>query len=225
MARSFADASRMASSNSTSDSSGTCPSALKRSNCSWFRAVVHDVLDGAHRDLDDAEPLGLQPRLVLEPGIADDRRELAGGGGDHPHFVGAEPARVDRLHHHHTHQQSTVHHRRAEEGAVQVLVGLGEVLESRVAGGVGHDHRCQLLGGEADQPFVHAHAHATDARRLETDRRRQHEVAPVGVEEIDGADVAPELRLDGAGNVGESFGRIAAVRDDQAADFLQRAQQ
>jgi hypothetical protein len=44
-------------------------------------------------------------------------------------------------------------------------------------------------------------------------------VAPVGVEEIDGADVAPELRLDGAGNVGESLGRIAAVRHNQAADL------
>jgi hypothetical protein len=41
-----------------------------------IQAVVHHVLDGAHRHPHDAQPPGLQQRFVRDARVADDRREL-----------------------------------------------------------------------------------------------------------------------------------------------------
>ena len=95
---------------------------------------------------------------------------------------------------------------------IEVLAGFREELEARMTRGVGHHERRELFGRQAHQPFVHAHPHAAYARRVEADGGGQLEVPAVGVEQVDGADVAFELLLDGARDVGERLGWIAAVR-------------
>jgi hypothetical protein len=137
--------------------------------------------------------------------------------------VGRERARLDGLHHDDAHEQAALEHRGAEERVIQVLAGLREVLEARVSRGVGYHERRELLGRQAHQPFVQTHPHAAHARRIEADGGRQLEVPAIGVEQIDRADVALELLLDGACDVGERLGRIAAVRHHQAADLRPRA--
>ena len=64
--------------------------------------------------------------------LADDRRELRAGHRQHPHVVGAEGARLDRLHDEHALQQAAIDDRHAEERAVGILAGLGKVLEARM---------------------------------------------------------------------------------------------
>ena len=84
-------------------------------------------------------------------GFADDRRQLRARHHQHPHVVLGEGARLDRLDDQHALEEPAVDQRDAEKRVVRIFAGLAEVLEARMAGGVGDDLRLHLLGDEAGQ--------------------------------------------------------------------------
>src|SRR5947207_487263 len=86
-----------------------------------------------------------------------------------------------------------------------------------------HD-RAHLLGDEAGQSLVEAHADAADAFRLQADGRSENEFAPLRLEQVDGADGRLEALLDEADDVGERLVRVVAVRNQPAA-LLESQQQ
>ena len=65
----------------------------------------------------------------------------------------------------------------------------GKYLKRGCVVGVGDDLRPQLLGDQAGQPFGEPHPHAADALGPQADRRRQHQVRAIGLEQVDRADV------------------------------------
>ena len=81
--------------------------------------------------------------------------------------------------------------------------------------------RPQLLGDQPGQPFGEPHPHAADALGPQADRRRQHQVRAIGLEQVHRADVGLEPPLDQVDDVGQRLRRVAALRD-QAADFFER---
>ena len=82
--------------------------------------------------------------------------------------------------------------RHAEERVVRILAGLAEVLEPGMRGGIVDDLRPQLLGDQPGEPFGEPHAHPADALGTQADRRREHEVGAVGLEQVDRTDVGVE---------------------------------
>ena len=103
---------------------------------------------------------------------------------------------------------------------IWVFAGLAEVLESGMGGCVFDDHWLHLFGDHADEAFVKAHADLTDALGPESDGGGQYKIRAVRFEEVDRAHVCFESLLYQPDDVVESFGRVAAMRDD-AADFFQ----
>ena len=89
---------------------------------------------------------------------------------------------------------------------------------------VGDDLRPQLLGDQAGEPFAEPHADAADALGAQPDRRGEHQVGAIGLEQVDRADVGLEPLLNEVHDVRERFGGVAALRD-QPADLLERPQQ
>ena len=81
--------------------------------------------------------------------LADDRRQLRRRHHQHADIVGAEDARLDRLHDQHALEQAAIDDRHAQKRAIRIFAGLAEVLEPRVQRGVGDELRPQLLGDEA----------------------------------------------------------------------------
>ena len=90
--------------------------------------------------------------------------------------------------------------------------------------GVGDDLRPQLLGDQARQAFGEPHPHAADAFGPQADRRREHQVGAVRLEQVDRADVGLEPALNQVDDVGQRLGGVAALRD-QPADFFERPEQ
>ena len=152
--------------------------------------------------------------LSLRARLTDDGRELRPGHGQHAHGVGAEHARLDRLHDEHALQQSLVDERYAEERVVRVFARLAEIFESRMPGRILDHLRLQLLADEAGQTFRQPHAHAPDAARPQADRRREHERRAIGLEQIHRTHVGVECALYQLDDVGERFLRVSAVRDE-----------
>ena len=148
----------------------------------------------------------------------------APGHHQHPHVVGVEGARLDGLHDQHALQQPAIDDRHAEERAVRVLAGLAEVLEARMRRRVGDDLRPQLLGDQAGQALGQPHADAADALRPQADRRRQHQVGAIGLEQVDRADVGLEPLLNQVDDVGQRLGGLPLSRD-QPADLFERPEQ
>ena len=80
--------------------------------------------------------------------------------------------------------------------------------------------RTQLLGHEAREPLVQLHPDLADTLREQADRGREHEVRPIGFEQVDRADVDahPGLKLpdacgEGFGWVGVPSGQVHTSRD------------
>ena len=88
-------------------------------------------------------------------------------------------------------------------------------------GGVRNALRGQLLGDEPGEAFRQPHADPADAFGPEPDRRREHEVGAIGLEQVDGADVGRETPLDEVDDVRQRLSRVAALRDEPA-DFVER---
>ena len=79
----------------------------------------------------------------------------------------------------------------------------------------------RLLGDQTGQALRQAHPDAADAFLPEPDRRREHEIRPIGLQEVDGTDVGREPPLNQVDDVGERFGRVPALRDEPP-DLLER---
>ena len=137
------------------------------------------------------------------------------------HLVAGEAPGLGGLDDEHALDHPLLDQRDAQEGVVGVLAGLAEVLEPRMLGGVLDHDRPELLGHEARQALVHPHPHPADALGAEADRRRQHQVRPVGLDQVDRADVGLEPLLDQLDDVGQRLRRLPFL-GDQAADLVRR---
>ena len=100
----------------------------------------------------------------------------------------------------------------------------GKYLKRGWAKASAHHDRPELLGDEAGQPLVAAHAHPADGLRLQADRGAEDEFAALGFEEVDGADGGVEAALDQADDVVERLRGVVAV-DDELGDLVQREQE
>ena len=171
-----------------------------------------------------AEPLvRRRDELSERARLADDRRQLRAGHRQQPHVFGAEGAGVDRLDDEDALQQAAIDDRHAEERAIGILARLGKVLEARMRRGIGDELRLGALGHQAGEALGQAHADAADALGAQADRRREHEVRAIGLEQVDRADVGVEPPLDQVDDVVEGLRGVAARRD-QPPDFLERPQ-
>ncbi len=153
----------------------------------------------------------------------DNRRDLRPRHHQHPHIVGPEGPRFDRLDDEDALQQAAIDDRHAEKRAVRILAGFREVLESGMGGRVGEDLRFEPFGDQAGQAFGQPHADAADAVAAQADGGGEHQARAVGLQQVDRADVGLKALLNEMRDVGQRFRRIAVPRD-QAADFLERPQ-
>ncbi len=81
----------------------------------------------------------------------------------------------------------------------------------------------QLLCDESGQALGQAHSHAANAVLLEADRRGQHQIGPIGLKQIDRADVGLEPALNQVHDVGQRLRRVAPL-GNQSGDFLESPQ-
>ena len=65
---------------------------------------------------------------------------------------------------------------------------------------------------QAGEAFAEAHADASDALWPQPDRRGQHEVGAIGLQQIDRADIRRELALNQLDDVGGGAGICTRVR-------------
>ena len=128
--------------------------------------------------------------------LADHRGDLAGGFDQHTNLVLAEGARVLGLHDEDALQDAAVDERHAEKGVVQFFTGLLEVLEAGVVGDVGDGDGQDLFGDQAGEALVERHAQRADATRVQAERGGQHQVRPVGLQQVGGANVGAEAHGD-----------------------------
>src|SRR5262249_18981574 len=70
------------------------------------------------------------------------------------------------------------------------------------------------LRDQAGQSLVEPHAHPADARRLQTDRRSQHQLGPFRFEQVNGTDIGMKAALDQAHNVDQRLAAVVTVRDE-----------
>ena len=157
--------------------------------------------------------------------LADDRRELGAGRQQHPHVVlrrrpagrwSARRARPAAAR-----DPSSGTPRKEWYGsspASRKYLNRGCRVASATTSG------SQLLGDQAGQAFGRAHAHAPDALGTQPDRRRQHQVRPVGFEQVDRADIGVEPRLNQMDDVRQGFGGVAAA-GDETTDLFERPEQ
>ena len=148
--------------------------------------------------------------------LADDWRQLRPCGRNVLHVVLAERARLGSLDDQYPLEDFAVDDRHPQERPVRILAGVMEVLEARMRRRVVDDDGAYLFGHEAHEPFGEPHAHAPDAFGTQPDRRRQHEIGAIRLEQVDGAHVDGELAVNQVDDVRQRFGRIAAARDKVA---------
>src|SRR4051812_42550308 len=103
---------------------------------------------------------------------------------------------------------------------IEVLARFWKILEARMGKGVIDGDRCESFGDQPRQAFIEPHAHAADALGAQADRGAEDELATLGLEEIDRADVGAEAALDKVDDISQRLVRVVAVRDE-LADLLQ----
>ncbi len=155
--------------------------------------------------------------------LADDGRQLRPGHHQHPHVGRIEQPRVDGLNDEDSLQETAIHDRHAQERAIRIFTGLGEVLEPRVPRRVGDELRRQLLGDESGQALGQPHPHAADAVLSQPNGRSQHEVDPIRLQQVDRTDVGLEPALNQVHDVGQRLRRVAPL-GDQPGDLFQGPQ-
>ena len=169
-----------------------------------------------------AQPLvSRRDELSERSRFGDDRRQLRAGHRQQAHVLGPEGTGLDRLDDEHALQQSALDDRHAEKRAIRVFARFRKVLEAGMCGGIGDELRSEAFGDQTREPFRQAHPDAPDAFRAQADRRREHQVGAVGLQEIDRTDVGLESPLDQVDDVVQRLGRVPARRH-QPADFLER---
>ena len=156
--------------------------------------------------------------------LADNRRELCAGRGQHAHVVVAERARLGGLHDEHALKHAPIDDRHAKERAIRILAGLAEVLEARVLRGVLHDDRAHLLRHQTGKPLGDSHLDAADALLSQPDGGGQHQRRTVWLEQVDRADVGSEPLLNEVDDVRERLGGVAAARNE-LADLFERPEE
>ena len=159
--------------------------------------------------------------LAERPRFADDRPQLGAGGLQHAHVRVAERPRFGRLDDQHALEQPAIHDRHAEKRSIRILAGVGEILEPGMRRGIGDALGLEAFGDQTGQALRQAHPDAADAFLPEPDRRREHEIRPIGLQEVDGTDVGREPPLNQVDDVGERFGCVPALRDEPP-DLLER---
>ena len=140
------------------------------------------------------------------------------------HVIGLKDAPVDRLEDEDALEHAAVDERHAKKRAVGIFARFAEVLEPGMPRRIGDDLRPELLGDEADEAFVEAHADTADALGTKADGGRQNERGAVRFEQVDRADVGRETPLNQMNDVRQRFRRVAALRRE-TADFLERPEQ
>ena len=153
--------------------------------------------------------------------LAHHRRDLRGRLGQHLDFVVRESARLDRLHHQNALQNSAIDQRHAEKGLVGLFARFAEILEARMILDLLDGHRLHLFGHQAREPFVQRHPQRADALRAQSDRRGQHQIGAVRLQQVGGANIGLEALGDQRDHVHQRLRRLAALRR-KIADFLQR---
>ena len=153
--------------------------------------------------------------------FAHHRRHLGRRLGQHANLVFRKHSRFHRLHHQHALQHAAIDQRNAQEGLVGVFAGFAEILEARMILHLLHGHRTHLLGHQARQPFMQRHAQRADAFRAQPERRGQHQIGAVRLQQIGGADVGVKSPGDQRDDVHQRLGRLAPLRRE-VGDFFQR---
>ena len=143
--------------------------------------------------------------LTERPCLAHQRADLVRDRVQRLHFLPREGDRLLTLDDQYALDHAAVDQRHAQEGMVVFLAGLAKELETRVPGGVLDHQRPELLGHQAGQPLVQAHADLADAFRTQADRRPQHQMGPIGLDQVQGADIDLEEFLNRLNNAREDL--------------------
>ena len=101
-------------------------------------------------------------------------------------------ARLDRLHHQNALQNAPIDQRHSQERLILLLARLPEVLEARMQADLFHRDRMDLLGDQSGEPFMQREAQCADAFSAQSQRRRQHEIGAVRLQQIRGTDIRVE---------------------------------
>ncbi len=149
------------------------------------------------------------------------RRHLRGGLHQHLHFVVGEGAGFDGLNHQHALQDALIDQRNAAKRLVGLFARLAEIFETRMTGGMFDGHRPHLLGHQTGQAFVQRHAQRADALRAKSERRGQHQVGAVRLQQVGGANVGLKAPGDQRDDVHQRLGGLAALGREMA-DLFQR---
>ena len=138
----------------------------------------------------------------------------------HPDFVLAKHSRLDGLHHENALQDSPVAQWDAKERLIAVFAGFIEILEARVILRAFDGHRTHLLRDQPGEALVDGHSQGANTLGPQTDRRRQHQVVPVGLQQVDGTNIRIEALGDQRYHVHQRLGRLAALRGE-IGNFLE----
>ena len=82
-----------------------------------------------------------------------------------------------------------------------------------------HCHRPHLFGHQTGQSFLHRHSQLSNARLIQSDRRRQHQIGAIRLQQIRRANIDAEPPRNQPDHIHKSFGWIARLRR-QARNFV-----
>ena len=168
------------------------------------------------------EPLlGRRDETVEGAGFAHHVRNPVRGLGEQTNLIFRENSRLHGLNHQNALQHAAINEGNSQERLVSILAGFAEVLEARMIPDLFHGHRADLFRDQADESFIDCHAKLADAFMAQPERRGQHEIGAVGLQQIGGANFDAKPSGNQGDDVHQGLGRLAGFRR-QVRDFLPR---
>ena len=107
-----------------------------------------------------------------------------------------ELTRFPRLNDEDSLEETAVEQRDSKKRVIRIFARLREVFETRVGRGIGYELWKQLLGDKPRQSLIKPHPDTAHGVGMETNGCGQDQVLPIGLEQINGADVGLESVLD-----------------------------
>ena len=160
-------------------------------------------------------------KTVEGAGFAHYVRHPARRLGEQTNLIFREDSRLHGLNHQHTLQHAAINQGNSQERLVGIFAGFAEILEARMIPDLFHGHRADLFRDQADQSFIDCHAKLAHAFMAQTERRGQHEIGAVGLQQVGGANIRAKPSGDQRDHVHQGLGRLAGFRR-QVRDFLPR---